>query len=215
MKLTKEWLKEKYACSDGFNWFTKQKETNSTKVLKTLIEQEKLDWANWLIVRVMTRPQYLAYAIYAAEQVIDIYEKRNPCNDKPRKAIDAAKAVLANDTKENRAATAAAATAAADAYADAAAAYAATAAAYADAADAYAAAAAAATATAAADAYADAAAAYAAADAAAAAAYTDAAAAAAAAYTDAAAAADARNKMKLKILEYGLKLLGQKEEERG
>ena len=99
----------------------------------------------------MEYKQYVAYAIYAAEQVIGIYEKKHPDDKRPRQAIEAAKKCLENPTKENKAAANAAA------FADAA---------YtADAADA---------------------AAYAAAN--------------AAAYT-------ARKKMKLKILEYGLKLL--------
>jgi len=74
-----------------------------------MIKKKKLDWASRLIVRVMTRPQYLKYAIYAAEQVIDIYEKNNQ-NERPRKAIEAAKKVLASDTKKNRSAAAEAAT---------------------------------------------------------------------------------------------------------
>ena len=108
MKITNEWLEEKRACSQGVEWFKAQKKTDAFKVLNALIKEGKLDWANWTIVRVMTRPQYLAYAIYAAEQVIDIYEKKYPNNDKPRKAIEAAKAVLANDTKGTRDAAAAA-----------------------------------------------------------------------------------------------------------
>ena len=104
MKITKEFLKEKSACSGGVAWFLEQKETDALKVLKKLIEQEKMDWANWLIVTVMTRPQYLAYAIYAAEQVIDIFEKQYPDDKRPRLAIQAAKAVLGNDTRAARAA---------------------------------------------------------------------------------------------------------------
>lgn len=104
MKIDNAWLKEKGACRDGREWFVEQGITDPVKGLKNLIKHDKLDWADWLIVRIMTRSQYLAYAIFAAEQVIDIYEKKYPGNDKPRKAIEAAKAVLANDTKKNRAA---------------------------------------------------------------------------------------------------------------
>jgi hypothetical protein len=71
-------------------------------VLRALRDEKKILWANWFIVRVLTRPQYLAYAIYAAEQVIDLYEQRYPKDDRPRRAIEAAKAVLANDTPSNR-----------------------------------------------------------------------------------------------------------------
>jgi hypothetical protein len=106
MKITKEWLKEKSACSEGIEWFLSKKESDSIKVLKALISDDKLDWANWLIVRVMERKQYLAYAIYAAEQIIAIFEKKYPDDKRPRKAIKAAKSVLESDTKENRTAAA-------------------------------------------------------------------------------------------------------------
>jgi hypothetical protein len=52
------------------------KEFKPIKLLDLLIKEYKLDWANWLIVRVMKYKQYLNYTVYAAEQVIDIYEKK-------------------------------------------------------------------------------------------------------------------------------------------
>jgi len=131
MKITQKWLEEKSACLEGREWFQKCGIDESIQILKKLISEDRLDWANWFIVRLMKRKQYLAYAIFAAEQVIDIYEKKYPDNDKPRQAIEAAKAVLAKDTKETRAAAAAAADAAAYASAYAAAYASATAAAYA------------------------------------------------------------------------------------
>jgi len=133
-------------------------------------------------VRVMTYKQYVSYAIFAAEQVIDIYEKKYPKDTRLRAAIAAAKKCIKDPSDGNK---------------KAAAAYDADAAAYAAAYDADAAA------------YAAAYAAYAA-DAAAYAAYAAAYDAAYAAYAaDAAAyAADAAaDAMRLKILEYGLKLL--------
>jgi hypothetical protein len=176
MKITTEWLREKHACEKGSEWFENQFEADGATLVRTLAV-DHWDWANWLLVRIMTRPQYLAYAIYAAEQVIEIYERRNPGNAAPRRAIEAARAVLDNDNAETRkAASAAYAAYAAYAYA----AYAA-----------YAAAAAAAYASA----YA-----YAAYAAAAAADYAY---AAHAAY----AAADARAKMRARILPYGLALI--------
>ncbi len=222
MKITVHWLREKAACSDGIRWFLERTPKESIDVLKLLISEDRLVWANWLIVRVMIRPQYLAYAIFAAGQVLSIFEKKYPKDNRPRKAIEAAGKVLEHDTKANRAAAADAASAAATAAADAAstayavAAYAnaaatsatpttpATAAAYANAA--YAAATSATPATAAADA---ASTAYAIAGDAA---YANAAAARiAAADGDAAAAhiagTNARIKMKLKILKYGMELL--------
>jgi hypothetical protein len=184
MNITKEWLQEKLACSAGVKWFLSQKESNAFKVIEKLISEDKLDWANWTIVRVMNYKQYVGYAVHAAEQTIAIYEKEFPDDDRPRKAIEAAKRCIENPRDENKK------SAASDAYA-ASAAYAA-AADYADYAASYAA-------------YAASAAAYAAA-----ADYADYAASADyAAY----AAAAAKKEMKIKILRYGLQLLKEVDNE--
>jgi hypothetical protein len=202
MTITKEYLKSIGACIRGIDWFCNQPETDDIKIIERLISEkdrntESLRDANWLICRIFDRKQKIQYAVFAAEQVIGIFEKRYTNDDRPRKAIEAAKKCIENDTEENK-----------KAYADAA--YAATAVAYAYAdADADAADAAYATAaTATAAAYAATAAAYAAAATATAAAY-----AAAAAYADAAAAATAAAAtataaaMRIKILQYGISLL--------
>ena len=135
MNITKEWLQEKLACSAGVKWFLSQKESNAFKVIEKLISEDKLDWANWTIVRVMNYKQYVGYAVHAAEQTIAIYEKEFPDDDRPRKAIEAAKRCIENPRDENKKSAASAASAAYAAYADAAddASAAAYAAAYADA----------------------------------------------------------------------------------
>ena len=138
MRLTNKWIKEHQPCPEAFDWWDK-KERDSTRLLEKLIGEKRYEWANWLIIRVMTRPQYLSYAIFSAEQVLEIYEKMYPSDQRPRLAIEAAKKVLENDTSENRNAAenaandayaAYAAYTAYAAYAAYAAAYAATAAAY-------------------------------------------------------------------------------------
>ena len=129
----------------------------------------------------MTLEQKRKYAIFAAQQVLDIFEAKYPDDERPRKAIEAAEAVLENDTKENRAKADVAAAAAYAAYADA------TDAAEADAYTAYAAAAA-----------------Y---DAAAAADDTDATGDSAYAYDAAADAASADSTMKEAIINKGIELL--------
>src|SRR3990167_114103 len=63
-------------------------------VLRRLIHEHHEDWANWLIVRCMRRPQFITYAIFAAEQVIDLYERQCPGDARPRQAIAAARACL-------------------------------------------------------------------------------------------------------------------------
>jgi hypothetical protein len=141
----------------------------------------------------MNKKQAVQYAIFAAEQVIDIYERKYPNDKRPRNAIEAAKAYLKNPSKKTKAYAADAGYAATYA-AGYGAGYAAT---YA----AVAAAAAADAATYAADA----------------AGYDAAAAAAgyAATYAAGAYAAGAeRRKMKAKILKYGIRLLEQSRKER-
>ena len=102
MKITKEWLKEQEVCIEGFDWFNNQGEVDSIKIIRKLIAEKKFDYANWLIVRIMKYEQYVAYAIYAAELVIDIYEKKYKNDNSPRLAIEAAKLCLTNNTEENR-----------------------------------------------------------------------------------------------------------------
>ena len=129
MEITREWLEEKGACTEGRKWFLRQNKTDAIDVIRALVADNLWDWANWTIVRLMSREQYLSYAIFTAEQVIDIFEARYPDDKRPRQAIEAARVCLQNDTQKNRKAASAAASdanaAASDAYAAASAAYAA------------------------------------------------------------------------------------------
>jgi hypothetical protein len=116
MKVTKRWLENRDACSEAVDAFCSQKERELIPLLRKMIRADKLDWANWLIVRKMNRRQLVRYAVYAAEQVIDNYEKEYPDDDRPRKAIQAAKRYIKNPTAQNKLA---ARSAAADAWSSA------------------------------------------------------------------------------------------------
>jgi hypothetical protein len=116
-KISKWWLGKESACSEGIVWFEQQKETDGLKVVKALISEDKLGWANWLIVRIMSYKQYVSYAVFAAEQVIEVYEKQYPDDKRPRQAIEAAKKCIKDPNKKNKAAANAAAYAADAAYA--------------------------------------------------------------------------------------------------
>ena len=102
MNITEEWLKGKNACESGRIWWRNQKETDGVKVVKALIKDKKLDWANWTIVRLMEYKQYVSYAVFAAEKVIGIYEKKYPDDKRPRQAIEAAKKCIKNPSQENK-----------------------------------------------------------------------------------------------------------------
>jgi len=94
-------------------------------------ENDKSAWRHMTLTKAYrwTKADSVALAIYAAEQVIDIYEANYPDDKRPRNSIDAAKKWIAEPTEENRAAACVACVAAYAAYA---AAYAACAAASAD-----------------------------------------------------------------------------------
>ena len=114
-QITDDWIKKNDPCRQAIkNWWDK-KERSPIKILELLIEDKKYDWANWFIVRIMKYTGYVAYAVYAAESVINFYEKKYPDDKRPRKAIEAGKKCIKDPSKKNKAAARAAARAAADA----------------------------------------------------------------------------------------------------
>jgi hypothetical protein len=114
MKLTKAWLRKECACSDGIEWFGKCGETDLLKVGLKAIDNDRGDYSRWLIEHTLRTKKKIAVqvAIYAAEQVIDIFEAKYPEDKRPRDAIKAAKKYLKNPSKENKDAAANAANAA-------------------------------------------------------------------------------------------------------
>lgn len=54
----------------GIKWFENQKQTDSTKVLEALIADDKLDWANWLIIYLMKYKQCKAIEAAKMQQKI-------------------------------------------------------------------------------------------------------------------------------------------------
>jgi hypothetical protein len=199
MNISLDVLKKYRACNSGIECFKYLKTTTVHETINKCMdlsddvvlqwtddELDKYRWCNWLLSRILPKDEKIKYAIYSARLVIDIFEKKYPNDNRPRKAIEAAELYLEGKVTEEQIRAANAAANAANAAANAA--YAA-----------YAAANAAANA-----AYAAADAAYAAADAAYAAAY------AAAAYAAYAAAADRKEIFK-SIITYGLTLIEESE----
>ena len=99
--ITDEWIKQNNPCEEAIEWWDK-KERDTLKILKLLIEEKRYFWANWLIVRVMNYGQNISYAVFAAEQVIDIFEKKFPDDKRPRQAIEAARKCINNPSQENK-----------------------------------------------------------------------------------------------------------------
>jgi hypothetical protein len=117
-RVTKKWLISQSACAEGMRFVTKEGLVGLgvTNFVKRLMEKKKYNWANWLIARCMTHTQYTNYAIYAAEQVVHIYNMAYPEDKRVQQAVDAAKRYI-NDGASWAAAGAAAGTAAEAAWA--------------------------------------------------------------------------------------------------
>ena len=95
--ITVPWLQEHDACRGGLDWFVRQGDTNAEKVLLKLVAELHYDWANWVITKLLPRPQRIKYAVFAAEQALTIYEAHGNSTDAPREAIEAAKSPHGKD----------------------------------------------------------------------------------------------------------------------
>jgi hypothetical protein len=101
-------LKDKDACEKGIVYFETQiaEPIAARELINRLLAADdvgKIWWVNWLLCRLFTRPQYIQYAIFSAEQVLSIFEAKYPADKRPREAIEAAKQVLIEDNEGNRA----------------------------------------------------------------------------------------------------------------
>ena len=105
--ITKAWLLKHNACGESVVMFTERGQAKWPLLALTheLIKADRLEWANWLLTRSFTRRQNIQYAIFAAEQVLDIYENQYPLDKRPRLAIEAAKLVLKRNSAASRAAS--------------------------------------------------------------------------------------------------------------
>ena len=110
--ITLEWLQSQGACEESIEEWHKETDHDTFATLNRLLDKNP-EWGNWLVCRLMNKKQAAQYAIFAAEQVIGIYEGKYPNDKRPRNAIEAAKAYLKNPCAKTKAAANAAAYAAA------------------------------------------------------------------------------------------------------
>jgi hypothetical protein len=124
MKLNLKMLTAKSACTSGVEWYKINKQPQTVEAAITLLlkssESERYNWSNWALSQFLSPKNKLRYAIFAAQQVLDIFEKKYPTDNRPRRAIEAALKCLEKNTVKNRSAAWAAARAAGDAAGDAA-----------------------------------------------------------------------------------------------
>lgn len=117
MKLTKGWLKKRNACAPSYDWYLKQKTTCALTLFNNAIREKRFSDIGWVLLRKMNKTQRVKYDIFSAEQVIHIFENKYPDDNRPRKAIAAAKDYLKNPSVKTK--NAAYDAVAADAVADA------------------------------------------------------------------------------------------------
>lgn len=96
MKITVEWLLKEGACPTSIGMFAAQSETDGIKLVEKLVAKRRYEWANWLLAKLLSASGCVAYAIYAAEQVLPIWEHKCPNDKRPHLAIEAARRCLAN-----------------------------------------------------------------------------------------------------------------------
>jgi len=103
MIITKRWLIRQQACWEGIDWFLTQKNREPRALLRALIkENQPLEWGNWFLSRKLKRIDKVRYAVYAAKQVLGLFEEEYPNDDRPRKVIKAVEKYIKNPTKKNK-----------------------------------------------------------------------------------------------------------------
>ena len=111
-KVDREWLKKHDACSDGYEYWCENCEGKTNRLQIIILAKYRSDWAYWVLTRLLDTKQNRQLAIFAAQQVLPIFEKKFPKDKRPRRAIRAAIKVIKKDNTCNKAAAYAAYTAA-------------------------------------------------------------------------------------------------------
>ena len=118
MKITKKWLTSHKACCSEEDKQRAEAIGDPKEIVKQLIAKNRFSDARWLVMKLLTKKQNVAMAVYAAHNALHIFEEKYPDDKRPRQAVNSAVNVLENAAAAAvSAAYAAAATNAADAYA--------------------------------------------------------------------------------------------------
>jgi hypothetical protein len=105
IKLSFQYLKKIDACHEAIAWMHSHKERDIECLYRAAFknkDKDQLNWGNWLICRLLNHKQQIQYAVYAAKQVLHLYEEKYPEDKRPRKAINAALKVIKNPSQENK-----------------------------------------------------------------------------------------------------------------
>ena len=112
-------------CKESLAWakdeFNDREQIPLDELVEILLKQRHFDWANWLATRLMDKQRCVRYAVFAARQVLPLFESQYPDDKRPAKGIHAAEEWLKSGNSAAAAAAAAyaAANAATAAYATA------------------------------------------------------------------------------------------------
>lgn len=101
-QITTELLQSLHACQSGIDLVATYPDKDHEAVIRRLVADDHWDYANWLLPRLMDYKGYVSYAVFAALQVIDIFEKQYPDDKRPRLAIEAAQRCIDDPSDENR-----------------------------------------------------------------------------------------------------------------
>ena len=99
MILDQIWIDKHSPCQEAIDWGMLQKKHDVKSIIKSLIKEKKWEWAEWTISKSLNPIENTRWAIFSAEQVLPIFEKQYPNDNRPRLAIEAARVVVKNPTK--------------------------------------------------------------------------------------------------------------------
>jgi len=99
MKITRKWLENHDACVDAVEWVNDQQDKDEIALIEKAVRINHFDWANWYVVRRFNKRKRVMYAIFAAEKVLNLFEKKYPKDMRPREAIAVARAYLKKPSK--------------------------------------------------------------------------------------------------------------------
>ena len=105
-KVTREWLIKEDACDSGVKYYDTLKTEDTADILERCAVDQEFSHARWLIMRVLSKTKQIQYAVFCAEQVLHLFEENYPDDNRPRLAIEAAKAVIADPSNDNKKAAA-------------------------------------------------------------------------------------------------------------
>ena len=91
MTYDNEFLAGNKACEEGYKWAQTQTDRSHEAFLRAAAE-ENFGYFTWCLTHTFNAPQSVEFAVFCAELVLPIFERKFPADERPRKAIAAAAA---------------------------------------------------------------------------------------------------------------------------